>query len=415
MFDEAQPPGRWEPWSARPELMPKCQVNDPCWLIETAGAASCHGGWDLHWDHIESDRRYHVDVACRGIDVPHVHDNLHAELIWWRKDNRRADWAHVPFVLTADNICEFQHQCRAPEDAVRATLRLMLRWTDRGRVAWCDPRLTPIKTPAARKLKVAIASGVFPGTSVDANTDFAIELIAAAADVGARVVCLPECITSWRCPGMENEGARPIPGRETDKLCRAAAAAGLDVVCSMNELNGKLIHNTGLYIDPKQGIVGKYRKVHLAVGERWRGITPGDEFPVWQTSYGSVGMLICYDNVMPEGHRILAQKGAEILFLPIMGDPRAIGEHARENWRRIMQVRAMDNHVWFVVCENKGEWGLIVRPDGEIAAEVTPSDGLAVAEIDLGMRYHSTIGSDFGNRYWGERRPHVYRRLVEEL
>ena len=183
----------------------------------------------------------------------------------------------------------------------------------------------------------------------------------------------------------------------------------------MNELNGELIHNTGLYIDAKKGIVGKYRKVHLAVGERWRGITPGDDFPVWQTNYGKAGMLICYDNVMPEGHRILAQRGAELLFLPIMGDPRAIGEHDRENWRRIMQVRAMDNHVWFVVCQNKGEWGMIVRPDGEIAAEVTPSSGIAITEVDLGMRFKSSIGSDFENRYWGERRPHVYGRLIEEL
>ena len=104
-----------------------------------------------------------------------------------------------------------------------------------------------------------------------------------------------------------------------------------------------------------------------------------------------------------------------MLFLPIMGDPRADGDDARGNWRRIMRVRAMDNHVWFVVCQNNGEWGMIVRPDGEIVAEVNPASCVAVAELDLGFRFESWIGSDFENRYWGERRPHLYGRLTEDV
>ena len=57
---------------------------------------------------------------------------------------------------------------------------------------------------------------------------------------------------------------------------------------------------------------------------------------------------------------------------------------------------------------------MIVRPAGEIAAELTSSTGIATAEVDLGLRFKSWIGSDFGNRYWGERRPHLYGRLIEE-
>ncbi len=415
MADSSIGPGSWQAWASRPELMPTCHADEMFWSIEATGAASCHGGWDLQWHHVTPQRWYRVDVACRVFDVPHIHDNLHAELIWWDKNNERVDWSHVRFARVKNDIYEFQCDNRAPENAVRATLRLMLRWTDRGKVVWVDPQLSAIEPPQPRKFNVAIATGPFPGTSVEANLRLAVNLIAAAAKAGARVVCLPECITSWRGRDFPNEGARPIPGRETNELCRTAAVHGVDVVCSMNELNGKLIHNTGIYIDATKGLVGKYRKVHLAVGERWRGITPGDDFPVWQTSFGKAGMLICYDNVMPEGHRILAQRGAEVLFLPIMGDPRAVGDHSHENWRHIMRVRAMDNHVWFVVCQNKGEWGLIVRPDGEIVAEVNPSTGIAVAEIDLGWRFDSWIGSDFGNRYWAERRPHLYQRLVEDL
>jgi len=415
MSDTSIPPGSWEPWAARPELTPRCECQEPCWLIEAGPGPSCHGGWDLHWFHVKPGQWYRADVACRVQGVPHFHDNVRAELIWWRSDGRRADWAHVRFQRVDGDLFEFACDRRAPADAVYATLRLMLRWTDRGRVAWCDPRLSEISPPPPRLVKAAIATGKFPDQSVEANLAFAMELVARAADAGAEVVCLPECITTWGTKDLPAEGARPIPGPETDALSDQARRRKIDLVCSMNELDGELIYNTGLYVDAQKGLLGKYRKVHLAVGERWKGVTPGDEFPVWQTRYGRVGMLICYDTVMPEAHRILSQQGAEVLFMPIMGDPRAVGEAAEENWRDIMRVRAMDNHVWFAVCQNKGEWGLIVRPDGRIVAEADPATGLAIAELDLNFRFPSWIGSDFKNRNWGERRPHLYGRLSEEL
>ncbi len=407
-------PGSWNTWSARPELMPRCMVEGPCWTVEAGGSASNHGGWDLHWHHIRPGEWHRANIACRAYGLAHVHDTVHAELIWWKDQEKRSDWCHVEFEPIADDVYEFRCESRAPKDAQFATLRLMLRWSDHGKIAWCDPILEPIAAPAPRKFTAAIATGNFPGTGVEDNLAFAQTLVTQAASAGAQVVCLPECVTSWRCNDLPNAGARVIPGPETDRLCDVAASGGIDVVCSMNEQNGDLIHNTGLYIDSEQGIIGKYRKVHLSVGERWRGITPGSEFPVWHSRFGTAGMLICYDNVMGEGHNILARQGAEILYLPIMGDPRAIGDPAHENWKRIMQVRAMDNHVWFVVCQNKGEWGLIVRPDGKIVAEVDLKTGIALAEVDLNFRFSSTIGSDFQNRVWGERRPHLYRMLSED-
>ena len=412
MIDTSQLPGSWDVWSARPELAPRCQHDGQLWHISSGSGPSNHGGWDLHWDHLQPEGWCRIDVACKATGVSQVEDNVRAEVIWWKPGGQRADWAHVRFNVLEEGLLEFVYEGQAPPAANRVTLRLSLRWTDQGSLSWCDPRLTPTEPPTTRKVKTALATGMFPGTSVDANLVFAKQLIGEAAQSGADVVCLPECITSWRGRNLPNEGARPIPGPETDLLCRAAREHEIDVVCSMNELAQGLIYNTGLYVDANQGLLGKYRKVHLAVGERWRGVSPGDEFPVWDTSYGRVGMLICYDNVMGEGHRILSQKGAEVLFMPIMGDPRAVGEQAPEIWRRIMRVRAMDNHVWFIVCRNRGEWGCVIRPDGEIIQELSSPAGVATAEIDLGFRHKSWIGSDYENRYWGERRPHLYQELT---
>ena len=412
---DASPPNKWETWSARPELTPKTNYDskEKAWHIQANDKASHHGGWDLHWDNIQAGKWYRFEIECQARDLPSVHDNAHAEIFWWTAKGKRAGWKHVRFT-PGTSVLKYYLHAQAPDKAVRATARLMLRWTDRGALTWKSPSLKLSAPPAERKIKTAIATGKFPGTSVEDNLSFSIDLIKSAVKAGAEVVCLPETITTYRNRAPIEETARSIPGPETDRLCQVAAKHNIDIVFSMDEIDAKgLIYNTGIYIDAKKGITGKYRKVHLAVGERWEGKTPGKTFPVWETGYGKSGMLICYDNVHPEGHRILSQKGAEVLFLPIMGDPRAIGEKAFDKWLQIMQVRAMDNHVWYVICQNKGTWGVIIRPDGEIVAEVNPDTGLAITEIDLNFKYDSKIGSDFQNRNWAERRPKLYRELVE--
>ncbi len=409
-------PDQWETWSARPELTPRTSYDstEKTWRVQADDRASHHGGWDLHWDDIQAGKWYRFEIECRASDLPSVHDNAHAEIFWWTAKGKRAGWKHVRFAPDTSVLKYYLHT-QAPDKAVRATARLMLRWTDRGMLAWKSPSLKPSAPPEERKIKAAIATGKFPGTSVEDNLSFSIDLIKAAARAGAEVVCLPETITTYRNRAPIEETARPIPGPETDQLCRVAKEHKIDIVFSMDEIDkAGLIYNTGIYIDANKGIRGKYRKVHLAVGERWQGKTPGKTFPVWGTGYGKAGVLICYDNVHPEGHRILSQKGAEILFLPIMGDPRAVGEKAFDKWLQIMQVRAMDNHIWYVICQNKGRWGVIIRPDGEIVAEVDPETGMAVTEIDLNFRYKSWIGSDFRNRNWGERRPNLYGELSED-
>ena len=218
MFEMSNSPGQWQPWSARPELMPKCVAAAPNWTVSSTGAPSCHGGWAMDWHHIAPGSWYRVAVTARPSGVARVRDSIHAELIWWKKSGKRADWAHVRFEKTDDGSLGFSHDMRAPADAVYATLRLMLRWTDRGEVVWCDPRLRAVDPPGPRKLTVAIATGEFPGETIERNVAFARQLIARAADAGAQVVCLPECVTTWRTKGLPNEGARAIPGPESEAL-----------------------------------------------------------------------------------------------------------------------------------------------------------------------------------------------------
>jgi len=176
------------------------------------------------------------------------------------------------------------------------------------------------------------------------------------------------------------------------------------------------VHNTGLVFGPRGNILLKYRKLQLAVGERWNGITPGDSLPLARLPFGCAGMQICYDNVHPEGIRSLALRGADFVMLPIMGDPRCSVKDkgfVPEKWELVMRMRALDNHVWFVVARNDGEYSCVINPAGDIIASMKAGEHLIVADMDLNFRNWSWIGSDFHNRTWHERRPSAFGALSE--
>jgi hypothetical protein len=124
--------------------------------------------------------------------------------------------------------------------------------------------------------------------------------------------------------------AEPIPGPRTDALSKAAASAGVVVVASLfEERMPGMCHNTAVVFDSDGKMLGLYRKMHIPHDplffEKYY-FRPGDVgFKVFDTQYGKVGTLVCWDQWFPEGARLTALKGAELLVYPT-----AIGWHPRE-------------------------------------------------------------------------------------
>jgi predicted amidohydrolase len=100
------------------------------------------------------------------------------------------------------------------------------------------------------------------------------------------------------------ETAQPIPGPATRMLSEKARQYKTWVATSMHESDGGLIYNTAVLIDREGRIAGKYRKVHLAMAEAEAGITPGSSYPVFNTDFGRVGMMVCWDDWFGEVARI---------------------------------------------------------------------------------------------------------------
>ena len=162
-------------------------------------------------------------------------------------------------------------------------------------------------------------------------------LIAEAARQKADLVVLGETLTYVGLGKKYAEVAEPIPGPSTEYFGKLAKKHNLYIVPGLVERDGHLVYNVAVLIGPDGKIVGKYRKVCLPRGEIEGGIAPGSEYPVFETRFGKVGMMVCYDGFFPEVARELSNRGAEVIAWPVWGCNPLLA-----------RARACENHVYLV-------------------------------------------------------------------
>ncbi len=250
------------------------------------------------------------------------------------------------------------------------------------------------------------------GPDPDANTKNALHWLEKAAAQGAQVVCLPELYRSQYFCQKEDvdlfELAEPIPNESVEAFQSAAARLAVAVLVPVFERRAAgVYHNSLVCIDADGNLVGIYRKMHIpddpAYYEKFY-FAPGDlGFKNFDTRYGRVGTLICWDQWYPEGARLTALRGASILFYPT-----AIGWHPyekeqygaaqRDAWMTVQRGHAISNGIYVAAANRVGFeqpvaeqagiefWGssFIADPQGVIIAEAsTDNEEVLLAEVDL--------------------------------
>ena len=247
----------------------------------------------------------------------------------------------------------------------------------------------------------------------EANLRQAVAKIGEAAAADAKVVCLPELFRSRYFAQTEDarvfDLAEPIPGPSTEALGKAAQRLGVVVIAPVFERRAAgLYHNSAATIDADGRVAGVYRKMHIpddpAYYEKYY-FAPGDlGFRAVDTSVGRIGTLVCWDQWYPEGARLTALQGANILFYPT-----AIGWHPKEKathgagqldaWRTIQRSHAIANGCYVAAVNRVGHeppatadgdgiefWGssFLADPFGAIVAEApVEREAIVVAEVDL--------------------------------
>ena len=242
---------------------------------------------------------------------------------------------------------------------------------------------------------------------VNANLQKAIEQIKVAASKGANIVCLQELFTSlYFCDieAYENFNlAEAIPGKTTDTLCEVAKENGVVIIASLFEKRTSgIYHNTTAVIDADGSYLGKYRKMHIpddpAYYEKFY-FTPGDlGYKNFDTKYGRIGILICWDQWYPEASRITALMGAEILFYPTAigwatSQDEATNDEQYNAWQTIQRSHAVANGVHVVSVNRVGFeqdglmkfWGgsFVANPFGRLLYKAShDKEETEVIEID---------------------------------
>lgn len=268
---------------------------------------------------------------------------------------------------------------RAVAGADMAEISLEFRWTN-GTIWWDDIFMESCAPVADRMVKVATVYCRPPGPTVEKNLALIGDLVDQAGKENCRFICLPEgWATNNTGLAMTRVPANMIDGPATQMLAAKAKKYGMYIISGQYAWTGDTLNNVAVLFDPAGKIQAIYKKVHLPDSEAEQGAVPGDEMPVFNTAYGKIGMLVCWDYAFPEVSRAMALQGAEILFCPIAGDIR--GADGDIN-RVIARSRAIDNGLYFITAIYDGS-SMIIDPAGNILQESKTQGSLLTATIDL--------------------------------
>jgi N-carbamoylputrescine amidase len=238
------------------------------------------------------------------------------------------------------------------------------------------------------------------------NIDKALARIAEAAAAGANIVCLQELFHGlYPCQSEDHarfDEAEPIPGPISEALAAAAKQHGVAIVGSLFERRAPgVYHNTAVIFDADGSTAGVYRKMHIPDDPSYYEkfyFTPGDlGFAAFDTKFGKVGPLVCWDQWYPEAARLTALRGAQILFYPtaigwLHAEKAEYGASQHAAWETMMRSHAIANGVFVVAVNRVGTeqgiefWGasFVADPNGNIIARAShDQEETMIVECDL--------------------------------
>lgn len=415
-------------WSPRDEARPVGVVKETgghegkgALVLETGEGEQWIGCWTKTLP-VEGGKHYEFSAWKKASAMPTVRRSVYARILWEDENGKPVTWeepakqgyakgtvprAEPDYPLVPDGVAGEWTLCqstlRAPMKARRAKLELYLQWAANARVEWSDVALKAVDAPAPRKVRLAtIHFQPKEGKNPADKPALYAPLIAEAARQKADLVVLGETLTYYGTGKTMAECAEAVPGPSTAYFGRLAKEHGLYIVAGLVEREGKTLYNTAALLGPDGTMVGKYRKVTLPRSEIEHGITPGHDYPVFETRFGKVGMMVCYDGFFPEVARGLTIKGAEVIAWPVWGCNPLLAA-----------ARACENHVYIVSStytdSSKNAWMIsgVFDHYGDVLAKAETFGTVAIAEVDLNAPAHWNSLGDFKAQIQSHRPPSV--------
>jgi predicted amidohydrolase len=393
-------PAGWRTWAARPEIAPRTFVdlvhyrNAPGSLAISGNTnAAEYGGWEYAAPGVQTGRWYRFVAYYRAEGLQDERRQVVSRLDWAKADGTRT--GQPDYVYAGERGGEWTRvslDASAPEASASVKLQLYLQNAPYATIWWDDISIEEIAAPGARPVRVA-SINLRPRDTHSAEQSVNEFLAVIRKSVAsADVILLPEGITVVGTGKHYPDVAESIPGPTTERLAQVAREKHAYIVAGIYEREGAAIYNTAVLIDRSGRFVGKYRKVYLPREEIEGGLTPGNDYPVFRTDFGKVGMMICWDLQYADPARALALRGAEMILMPIWGGNETLAK-----------ARAIENQV-FLVSSGYDYPTSIVDPTGELLAVTREQGAVAAATIDLNRRYVDNWLGDMRERFMKELR-----------
>lgn len=418
LLPDVQDP-QWKTW--HPPSLPEFQADktDDTLVLKTDRPES-YARWTTQIAGITPGATYEFSIEQKptGVDLTDLH--LPLELSWFvsPEAQKAIQRNHIDQQDASSDAGggwqRLTQRIKSPPEATSVSVALGLRWRGGASVSWRNPRLVEVAPLAPRKVRVATTHIVPPSPStVEANTKLMADMLDLIGKEKPDIVVFSEnLVDRYEREPIDNT-AQTIPGPLTQMLSEKARLHNTYIVTSLNEKDAKgHLYVTAVLIDREGKIAGTYRKVHLPLDEAERGLLPGSEYPVFDTDFGRVGLLVCWDNWFPEAARIMRLQGAEMILLPIAGDSTP------GHWDATSKSRAMENVIYMVSSiTTPSVPSQIINPAGQVVGEAVGDFCFVVEEIDLNEQWktwYRTIGGGKGDFYIKERRPDTYQRLLNQ-
>lgn len=391
----------WTCESPREEIRPQFSSGTDDTLIITHDQRDGLDGWFQKSFEVKGGAFYRFEARRKTSGVTSTRQSCLVRIVWQDEKGAGVKMDAAPEYLTpglpmpsaepeypadgqtdADGWTTVSGVYRAPSKAAKAIVEMHLQWAPGGRVEWRGAGFAETQPPAARKVRLAAVHYKPQGKSPRANCEEFAPLIAEAAQKHADLVVLGETVPTVGPVKDPVATAEPIPGPSSNYFARLAKQHRLHIVLSLYERVEHLVYNTAVLLGPDGSLMGKYRKVSLPPGEAAKGIAPGKDYPVFDTAFGKVGLMVCYDGFFPEVARELTKNGAEVIAWPVWGCNPLLA-----------QARACENHVFVVsstFMDHDDGWmhSAVYDQGGRPLARGEKWGTVAIAEVDLAQPYY---------------------------
>ena len=321
-------------------------------------------------------------------DINEPHRSVITTIIWLDSLGKQIGTKEFPAFRgeQEDGWSKFQQVYQVPDKATALETELTYRWDADGKVFFAPPQYREVEKIPAKMVKLAAVHHKPRGSTTEKNLDIFGDFARKAGEKGADIVCLPEGMTLVGTGKNYVEASETVPGPTSEYLGKIAKEQEMYIVAGILEKEGDIVYNTAILLDRQGELAGKYRKVCLPREEIEGGVSPGSSFPVFETDFGTIGIMICWDVSFPEPARQLALQGANIILLPIWGGNIDLAK-----------ARAIENQIYLVSSTYDMKTG-IFDLEGALIGEATDEDPVVVVEVDLNQQKLWPWLGEFKNR-----------------